>query len=42
VSATLVVRSPSPDEAPEVTRLINGASQAEYGVDDATEEEIVR
>jgi mycothiol synthase len=40
VSATVVVRPPDADESAEVARIVNAASQAEHGADDATEREI--
>jgi mycothiol synthase len=42
VTATIVLRAPGEDEAAEVARLINSASLAEHGVDDASESEIAR
>lgn len=40
MSATVVLRPPREDEVAEVTRIINEASRAEHGADDATEKEI--
>lgn len=40
MSATLTVRAPRGDETAEIVRLINEASQGEFGVDDMTEDEL--
>jgi mycothiol synthase len=42
MSATVTVRSPREDEAGAIARLINEASQGEFGVDDVSEDEIHR
>lgn len=42
MSTTIVLRAPREDEAAEVARLLNSASLAEHGADDASESEIAR
>jgi mycothiol synthase len=42
VSATVTLRAPYENEVSEVVRVLNEASQAEFGVDDVNDEEIRR
>jgi mycothiol synthase len=42
MSVTVTVRAPHEDELAEVARVINEAAQAEFGVDDVTEDELER
>lgn len=42
MTATVRVRAPRPDEIADVVHVVNAAAQAEFGVDDVTEDEIQR